>query len=98
VAHDAGICRGPDTDTCTTGVAHHCSGSNPSCACLLTTGNGGFCGGPGSTCRVCRKDADCQEEFGAGAACVVAGPPICDGNCPDTGGTVCVPPCPDADM
>jgi hypothetical protein len=93
VAHDAAICRGPDSDTCTTGVAHACNSSNFSCGCLLTTGNAGFCGGPGSTCRVCSKDADCQEEFGSGAACIVFGG-ICDVNCPESGGTACVPPCP----
>jgi hypothetical protein len=92
VAHDAAICQA-DSDTCTTGVPHYCNGSNLSCACLLTTGNAGFCGGPGTQCRECNKDTDCQEEFGTGAACVVFGG-ICETNCPDTGGTACVPPCP----
>lgn len=96
VAHHASICRA-DTDSCTTGVAHHCSSTNIGCGCLLTTGNGGFCGGPGSVCTVCSRDADCEEEFGAGAACVVFGG-ICELNCPETGGTACVPTCPVADM
>ena len=95
VGHNAAICTGPESDTCSTGVAHYCNGANLSCGCLLTTGNGGFCGGLVNECRGCRRDADCQEEFGSGAACVIAAG-ICEGRCPETGGTLCVSPCPEA--
>ena len=94
VAHDTGICRGPASDTCSTGAAHACN-SAVTCACLLTTGNGGFCGDGGrALCQDCSRDSDCEEELGDGAACVVLGG-ICEDLCPDTGGTACVPPCPD---
>jgi hypothetical protein len=91
-AHDAAICRGPESDTCSTGVAHYCS-SNTSCGCLLTTGNAGFCYGTTFECRDCSRDTDCQDEFGLGAACVVLGG-ICEDLCPDTSGTACALPCP----
>ena len=66
------------------------------CFCTLTTGNAGFCaafsGGPAGHCRVCRKDADCEPEFGEGAACIVLGG-ICTALCLATGRTACAPPC-----
>jgi hypothetical protein len=97
-AHDAGICT-VGLNICTGAVAR-CNADNPSCGCVLTTGNAGFCGdftdGANNLCRDCSEDTDCQEEFGPGAACVALGG-ICAAICPDTG-TACVPACPDADM
>ena len=94
-AHNAGVCIA-DTDSCTAGVEVPCNPSNPSCFCTLTTGNAGFCaafsGGPAGHCRVCRKDTDCEPEFGEGAACVVLGG-ICTALCLATGRTACAPPC-----
>jgi hypothetical protein len=96
VAHDdAGICFA-DSDTCTVGQSVPCSADNDACDCVLTTGKAGFCGdftaGPQALCRDCAKDADCEDEFGAGAACVLLGG-VCTPFCPDTGRTACVPPC-----
>ena len=95
-AHNQGICTS-DFDLCTTGVDHHCSISNPSCRCLLTTGDAGFCGdltaGLLALCQRCSRDADCVPVAGPGAACVAYGG-ICGGLCPGTGGTACVPACP----
>jgi hypothetical protein len=97
-AHDtAGTCSS-DTDTCTIGQSVNCA-DNPSCICLLTTGNAGFCGdasgGRGSQCRNCIRDTDCQQEFGPGAACIVFGG-TCSDACPDTGHRLCYSPCPNA--
>ena len=96
VAHNAGICT-PETDSCTLGVGISCNPSNPSCSCALTTGNAGFCGaftgGVEGHCRVCKKDTDCEAEFGAGAACLVMGGVGCTAFCPATGRTACAPPC-----
>ena len=98
VAHNTGVCNA-DTDTCTVGAPALCNPSNPNCLCTLTTGNAGFCGsftgnGAGgiNECRVCRKDTDCQAEFGSGAACVVLGG-ICTSQCLATGRTGCAVPC-----
>ena len=94
VAHNAGICIA-EADSCTVGEVQ-CNPSNPSCFCTLTTGNAGFCaafsGGPAGHCRVCRKDTDCEAEFGEGAACLVLGG-ICTPFCLATGRTACAPPC-----
>jgi hypothetical protein len=95
-AHHAGICR-VDYDLCTTGAGHLCGIVNEvgaNCACVLTTGNAPFCGdfSEGTTCRECNQDADCEEEFGPGAACVVMAA-VCEGFCADTGDTACQPPC-----
>jgi hypothetical protein len=96
-AHHAGICR-VDYDTCTTGAGHLCGIVNEvgtNCACVLTTGNAPFCGdfSEGTTCRECNQDADCEEEFGPGAACVVmAG--VCEGFCAETSDTACLASCP----
>jgi hypothetical protein len=94
IGHNAGICK-VDFDLCSTGSFHLCSSTNPLCACLLTTGNAAFCAdaslGLTQLCRDCRQDADCQEEFGPGAACLVTGG-VCESSCPDTG-TACMPPC-----
>ena len=94
VAHNAGICIA-EADSCTVGEVS-CNPSNPSCFCTLTTWNAGFCaafsGGPAGHCRVCRKDTDCEPEFGEGAACVVLGG-ACTPLCLATGRTACAPPC-----
>jgi hypothetical protein len=95
LGHNAGICIA-DADSCTAGVEVPCNPGNPSCFCTLTTGNAGFCaafsGGPAGHCRVCRKDTDCEPEFGEGAACLVLGG-ICTSLCLATGRTACAPPC-----
>jgi hypothetical protein len=95
VTHNAGICIA-EADSCTAGVEVPCNPTNPSCFCTLTTGNAGFCaafsGGPAGHCRVCRKDTDCEPEFGEGAACLLlAG--VCTSLCLATGRTACAPPC-----
>jgi hypothetical protein len=85
LVHDEGGCKagltaafcGGSADvpcTTTTGLAGFC---------LSTTGNGGYCANDNS-CRPCRRDADCQAEFGPLAACTVCA------NCPD--GTTCAVP------
>jgi hypothetical protein len=96
VAHDdAGICFA-DSDTCTVGHNVSCNADNSACDCVLTTGKAGFCGdftaGAPALCRNCTQDTDCQEEFGAGAACIVVGGG-CSPICAATGRTACVPPC-----
>jgi hypothetical protein len=96
-AHHTGICQ-VDYDLCTTGAAHVCNKAGTgdiTCACVLTTGNAPFCGDTavGYACQECSKDAACEEEHGAGAACVVVGAGICEGICADTGGTACMKPC-----
>lgn len=98
--HDSFICQ-VDDDTCSTGLTKLCGTTNPYCACTLTTGNAPFCGDyagfPGDQlCRDCRRDEDCQEEFGPGAACVVYSR-LCNDICPDTG-RACVPACNDVDV
>jgi hypothetical protein len=97
VAHDERICT-VAADLCTTQVDTPCGTTNPLCACVVTTGNAPFCGDftglPGDElCRDCRRDADCQEEFGPGAACVVYSG-VCGEICPETG-RACVPACQD---
>ena len=97
VAHNTGICY-PDSDSCTLAVPVLCNPSKPSCMCVLTTGNAGFCGDSSgfsdfpSICRDCSKDADCQAEFGPGTACVVLGG-VCTGYCAATGRKACLPAC-----
>jgi hypothetical protein len=95
IAHNAGVCS-PLRETCTVGVEIPCNPNNPQCVCALTTGNAGFCGdftaGGETLCRVCTEDADCEAEFGAGAACIVLGG-VCTSICAATGLTACVPPC-----
>jgi hypothetical protein len=97
VAHNAGTCA-QGTGTCTVGAPVSCHPSKIECACHRTTGNAGFCGDftgltePARLCRFCRKDTDCQDEFGPGAACIVLDR-ICTLTCAATGTTACVPPC-----
>jgi hypothetical protein len=57
-------------------------GTDPDSACHQTTGKAAFCAGKGG-CAECRKDTDCEGEFGPGAACVV-----CADRCLETG-TAC---------
>jgi hypothetical protein len=95
VAHNAGFCSAA-SDSCRQGSDVRCSGSNPECACTLTTGNAGFCldftTSVDSLCRFCNKDTDCQAEFGPGSACLVLGGK-CTTFCAATGGTACGIPC-----
>lgn len=67
-------------DACASGFIP--CGTDPDSACHQTTGNAAFCAGKGG-CAECRKDTDCEGEFGPGAACVV-----CTDRCPETG-TAC---------
>jgi hypothetical protein len=64
--------------------------------CYRTTGKAGFCGNPGlCDCGPCKKDKDCEAEFGPGAACILC---ISDTekSCVNVKGskkgTACVPP------
>ena len=94
VAHNAGICFA-DSDICSIGAAVACNPSKPNCACTATTGNAGFCADLNAidkSCRFCSTDTDCQEEFGAGAACIVL-KGICTAICGATGRTACARPC-----
>jgi hypothetical protein len=103
VAHDADICT-PGSNACLFEGVLACGPSDADCYCLRTTGNAPFCGNTGEfdelalLCRDCSQDTDCHEEFGPAAACVDIGEGICESLCPNTGGTACVPACPDADM
>jgi hypothetical protein len=84
-AHDGGGCErgqsnsvcGGTNVTCTTGSGF------PAGNCTTTTGNTGYCSGD-TFCATCRRDVDCQVEFGPLAACIV-----CAG-C--TEGTACASP------
>lgn len=97
----SGICQGKkpkkgkkDKSTC---VAHNvldCPAGADECAggvacelgfCWQTTGQASFCG-VGVNCVACKKDVECEPDFGPGAACIV-----CADLCPQTG-TVCVLP------
>ncbi len=94
VAHNTSICK-VTSDSCTTGLPVRCHATDPYRICLRTTGNAGFCaenpaGEP--RCRNCRRDTDCQAEFGPGAACVVLGG-LCTTACLATGRTACLRPC-----
>jgi hypothetical protein len=98
VAHNSGICF-PDTDPCTLQAAFPCNPDNPLCTCLVTTGSAGFCADfseltdlVAEACRFCSQDADCQEEFGPGAACVVLRG-ACSPLCAATDRTACFRPC-----
>lgn len=97
----SGICEGlpkygskKDTSRC---VAHNeldCALGADTCqalapcgpggSCYQTTGQSSFCAAF-AFCRDCQRDADCEPEFGEGAACGAG----CD-FCPT--GTVCAPP------
>jgi hypothetical protein len=82
VAHNVLECL-PDQDAC----EESGSSCGASGLCYRTTGRASFCGAPPDICAVCRKDTDCEEDFGPGAACI-----ICEGECgPITDGTACVP-------
>jgi hypothetical protein len=80
VAHNVLECRAGQ-DACVQGFIP--CGTDPDFSCFQTTGKAAFCGGNGG-CAECRKDTDCEGEFGPGAACTV-----CDELCPETG-TACV--------
>jgi hypothetical protein len=95
-SHNAGICR-PEGDFCL-GAPQACKLLGERIAvCWQTTGKAAFCGDPGDDgpegfCRNCKRDTDCQEEFGPGAACIDMRRGICadQGACADTGGTACI--------
>ena len=82
VAHDESTCL-PGQNPAT------CSGVNVTCVtstqktgvCATTTGNAAYCAGRGR-CFPCKKDKDCIDLCGAGAACVP-----CPDECPDEGTT-----------
>lgn len=78
VAHNAGECQANE-DSCA-GVNALCGGNSGICG--RTTGKASFCGNSG-LCRTCKKDTDCEAEFGLGAACIVCSA------CEETGGTAC---------
>jgi hypothetical protein len=74
-----------DDDTCSESVPCGAEG-----ICYRTTGKAGFCADRGfCDCGVCKKDTDCEAQFGPGAACVV-----CTGDCDGvkgSQGTACAP-------
>jgi hypothetical protein len=83
VAHDQSTCVAGQRQAPCGGVDVECEASNGLPGfCDTTTGNAGYCSISGD-CFACKKDKDCQSEFGEGAACIV-----CAG-CEDTGGTGC---------
>ena len=94
VPHNAGVCT-RETNSCEVGVEVSCGPKPQVNVCTVTTGNAAFCAdisaGTTTHCRVCRKDTDCQGEFGAGSACVVLGG-ACTPLCVATGRTACLPP------
>ena len=80
VGHDAGTllsgeggCQAGQTGVCTAGgvVVSCTSTANAVGACETTTGGAAFCFGSFKCDSPCAKDADCQEAFGAQAACIV---------------------------
>lgn len=91
------VCVAHNVDTCPTGDNYSCAGDNtPLCAglkgsCLQTTGRGAFCASitfPSDPfCSPCKKDIDCQGQFGPGAACI-----DCYEPCAATQGRACSPP------
>jgi len=97
----SGICEG--TGKSSRCVAHHelgCPADDDTCSesvpcgtngiCYRTTGKAGVCARDAfCDCAPCRKDTDCEAQFGPGAACVV-----CSGDCNGVNGskgTACVP-------
>jgi hypothetical protein len=83
-------CRAHNTGGCTAQF-DGCSGLLVGCGtqgyCVRTTGKASFCGGAPADCAVCRRDADCEATYGAGAACVACA------NCIEQAGigTACFP-------
>jgi hypothetical protein len=85
IAHNVGICQ-PEQDICVDDLTANCGGAG---RCFRTTGNASFCGNEGEgVCAVCARDADCEADFGPGAACIVCS------TCEIKAGTstACVPP------
>jgi hypothetical protein len=84
VAHNELDCDADD-DTCSESVPCGAEG-----VCHRTTGKAGFCASAGiCNCAHCQRDADCEAQFGPGAACVV-----CASDCSGVNGshgTACVP-------
>jgi hypothetical protein len=71
-------CKSHDTGGCQAGqIEAFCGGTTVQCttssglpgSCNTTSGNAGYCSREGA-CVSCTKDLDCQNQFGAGAACV----------------------------
>jgi hypothetical protein len=89
VAHNVGGCAADDS-SCPESIPCGTDGE-----CYRTTGKAGFCAQIGTCdCHPCKKDKDCELEFGAGAACI-----ICISNTENScigvngsKGTACVPP------
>jgi hypothetical protein len=85
VAHNVGTCTSGQ-NSCPEIVA-----CGADAECYQTTGKAGFCAAPGvCDCAPCKKDKDCEPEFGPGAACIV-----CTTDCVGvngSSGTACVPP------
>jgi hypothetical protein len=94
IAHDSGLCT-PQQDSCGPGGNFVCDPADKEpYFCVVTTGKAAFCGDfsdppVGDLCRSCRRDRDCEDELGPGAACI-----IFQGDCPafctTTDGTACV--------
>jgi hypothetical protein len=72
-SHDVGGCLA-NQDSCETGAIACTTSANKSGFCQQTTGGASYCAASGAgDCAACTKDADCEEAFGPGAACIVCG-------------------------
>jgi hypothetical protein len=94
VAHDSGLCT-PQQNSCAPGGSFVCDSEDKEpYFCVVTTGKGAFCGDfsdppLGELCLSCRRDRDCEDEFGPGSACIVFHGD-CPAFCTTTDGTTCV--------
>jgi hypothetical protein len=86
VAHDASSCLAGQ-DSCQTGAIACTTSANLPGFCQMTTGKASYCAA-NSICFPCSKDADCQQNCGPLAACIV-----CAGvGCANTGDRMCAGP------
>jgi hypothetical protein len=93
-AHDEGVCT-PRRNACVNGGVTICNPDNPKSACVLTTGKAAFCADSARSdlpdpCQRCSRDADCQNVFGPGAACVDMRGDFCH-HCDHSGRRGCFP-------
>ncbi len=87
VAHNVGTCTVNDS-SCDVSVPCGVNGE-----CFQTTGKAAFCAEQGRCfCDACKKDKDCEADFGLGAACIVCATDCINVN--GSRGTACVPAAP----
>jgi hypothetical protein len=85
--HNTGGCL-LENDSCGLDIPNTPCGVNG--FCVRTTGSANVCANfLEGRCAACRRDEDCQEALGPGAACMLC---INGSLCPSTGGRLCVPP------